>query len=65
MIHHTVIKDEPVTLVQRYIVCYAPGWPDPHAPTPNTLENALGFCKQHGGKVKTRWESAWKDHVLD
>lgn len=55
----------PIILEQELIVCHAPAYPDPHKPTPNTFANALRFSNQHGGKVKSRYSSAWDDLAPD
>jgi hypothetical protein len=35
------------TLREEFIVCYAPGYPDPYRPHPNTLEHAKQFAVEH------------------
>lgn len=56
-------------LREEFIVCYAPGYPDPFTPWPNTLENAIRFRDDHqrGGdgrtynpKIKRRLVSDWE-----
>lgn len=39
--------EEGPQLREEYIVCYAAGYPDPHAPHPNTLEHARAFRDEH------------------
>lgn len=50
---------EPKNMRERFIVLEAPGWPGGYEPVPNTLEYALKFQKEHGGRVMSRFVSDW------
>lgn len=51
----------PETLRREYIVCFAPGYPDPHMPWPNTREHAERFAaERYPAVVKTRLVSDWQ-----
>lgn len=51
----------------EFIVCNAAGYPDPHAPWPNTLETARGFVREHTTaefpqpEIKRRVVSGWEE----
>lgn len=62
-------SDSPA-LREEFIVCYAPGYPDPFRPHPNTLEEARRFAAEHTFNhatntkaepvIKTRLVSDWE-----
>lgn len=39
--------DRRESLWEEFIVCHAAGYPDPYKPTPNTLEEARRFAREH------------------
>ena len=41
-------------LREEFIVCGSAGYPDPYAPTPNTLQEAIRFASEHSYNAVTK-----------
>ena len=47
--------------IHEYFVIHAPGWPGGYSPVPQTLEAGRRFVDEHGGTLRIRKITQWKD----
>ena len=48
-------------LKEELMVIHARGYPDPHRPWPQTRKYARRFVQEHGGTIRHRLVSEWKN----